>query len=119
VATDQTKQDTLVTMVKLTYQLRDELHRNNVLAMGEFLHENWLLKKSLTSGISAPHIDDWYARALGAGATGGKLLGAGAGGFLMFFAPPERHPAIRGALPELREIGVGFEPLGSKIIFYH
>lgn len=106
-------------MVELAYLLRDEMQRDNVEAFGQILHENWELKKGMTAGVSSPDIDRWYAEARAAGALGGKLLGAGAGGFLMFYAPPERHEAIRKALPELREVPMGFEPLGSRIIFYH
>lgn len=113
------KQRVMRRMVELTYQLRDELQSNNTLAFGEILHENWMLKREVTAGISNPEIDDWYGRARGAGALGGKILGAGAGGFLMFYAPRHSHRAIAAALPELRVIPMGFEPLGSRIIFYH
>jgi D-glycero-alpha-D-manno-heptose-7-phosphate kinase len=106
-------------MVGLAYRLRDELQQNNVDVVGEILHENWLLKKSLNEGVSTDEIDAWYAAARAAGATGGKLLGAGGGGFLLFYALPERHEQIKAALPQLRPINMGFEPLGSRIIFYH
>ncbi len=69
--------------------------------------------------MSTDRIDDWYARARKAGAIGGKLLGAGSGGFLMFYAPPEAHDGIAHALKELRRMKFGFEPQGSKIIFVH
>jgi len=113
------KHQTLTKMVRLAYQLRDELQKNNLDAFGEILHENWTLKKSITSGISTSFIDDWYEAARKAGAVGGKILGAGAGGFLMLYAPEEKHDAIKAALPDLRPIPIGFEPLGSRIIFYH
>jgi D-glycero-alpha-D-manno-heptose-7-phosphate kinase len=119
IASSLEKQKTMRNMVALTRQLKAELERNNVNAFGEILHENWLLKKSLTKGISTADIDDWYNTALQAGATGGKILGAGAGGFLMLSAPPDRHPAIKQALHALRPIDVKFEPQGSRIIFYH
>jgi D-glycero-alpha-D-manno-heptose-7-phosphate kinase len=106
-------------MVELAYGLRDELHKNNVSAFGEILHENWALKKSMTQGVSTPEIDEWYRVARKAGAVGGKILGAGAGGFLMLCAPRDRHEEIAAALRSLRRIPVGFEPLGSRIIFYH
>jgi D-glycero-alpha-D-manno-heptose-7-phosphate kinase len=106
-------------MVELAYELREELHKNNVSAFGEILHENWVLKKSMTEGVSTPEIDEWYRIARGTGAIGGKILGAGAGGFLMLYAPRERHDEIAAALPKLRRIPMGFEPLGSRIIFYH
>jgi D-glycero-alpha-D-manno-heptose-7-phosphate kinase len=106
-------------MVRLAYDLKAELERNNTTVFGEILHENWLLKKKLTQGISTAEIDDWYSKALNAGAIGGKILGAGAGGFLMLTAPVEKHERIKQALRGLRHINVKFEPHGSRIIFYH
>jgi D-glycero-alpha-D-manno-heptose-7-phosphate kinase len=119
IASNQAKQMTMSKMVELTHTLKSELERNNMHAFGEILHENWLLKKSLTKGISTHEIDDWYSKAIQAGATGGKILGAGAGGFLMLTAPAEKHPCIKKALAGLRPVDVKFEPLGSRIIFYH
>lgn len=112
------KRRALRRMVELTYHLCDELHRWNLDAFGEVLHENWLLKKSLAEEITNDAIDGWYRRALQAGAKGGKLLGAGAGGFLMFFAPPDRHDAIKRALGELQHIPVKFDFAGSRIVHY-
>lgn len=119
IATEKTKRQTLSRMAQLAHVLRDELQRNNTDSVGEILHENWELKKTLTKGITNPNIDAWYDLARGAGATGGKLLGAGAGGFLLFYAPIERQAAIREALHMLRPIDFDFEPHGSRIIFYH
>jgi D-glycero-alpha-D-manno-heptose-7-phosphate kinase len=119
IASQKDKQDVMHRMVALARILRDELQMNNLRAFGDILHENWELKKSITSGISNESIDGWYSRARAAGALGGKLLGAGAGGFLMFYAPQDRHEAIRQALSDLRPVPFVFEPLGSRIIFYH
>jgi D-glycero-alpha-D-manno-heptose-7-phosphate kinase len=119
VGSNAEKQRSMVRMVELAYELRDELHKNNVAAFGEILNENWILKKSMTSGVSTQEIDDWYQLARVAGATGGKILGAGAGGFLMLYAPREKHANIKAALHMLRPISMRFEPLGSRIIFYH
>lgn len=119
IAGDAAKQKVMLRMVELAHVMRDELHRNNVSAFGEILHENWMLKKSITSGVSTAEIDGWYEAARQAGATGGKILGAGAGGFLLLYAPPDSHEAIKSALHMLRPIKMGFEPLGSRIIFYH
>jgi D-glycero-alpha-D-manno-heptose-7-phosphate kinase len=119
VATDGDKQRIMKRMVALTNTLRAELQQNNTLAFGEILHENWMLKREMSAGISTPEIDDWYARARAAGALGGKILGAGAGGFLMLYAPEDRHEAVTAALSELRRIPMGFESAGSRIIFYH
>lgn len=119
IAGNEAKRRTMLRMVELAYFLRDELHRNNLISFGEILHENWILKKSINSNISTGDIDEWYGTACSAGATGGKILGAGAGGFLMLYAPRERHAAIKAALHMLRPVSMGFEPLGSRIIFYH
>ncbi len=119
VANNSEKQRSMMRMVELAYVLREELHKNNVAAFGEILHENWMLKKGMTAGVSSQEIDDWYRTARESGATGGKILGAGAGGFLMLYAPQEKHESIKSALHMLRPISMGFEPLGSRIIFYH
>ncbi|MDB2414737.1 hypothetical protein N9W34_03100 [Rickettsiales bacterium] len=84
---------------------------------GRLLHESWMLKRSLSKNISPEFIDDIYAKAYNAGAIGGKLLGAGGGGFMMFFAKPEHHQAIMDALKELLIIPVEFENSGSQIVF--
>jgi D-glycero-alpha-D-manno-heptose-7-phosphate kinase len=116
---EKTKQRVMKQMVALAHQLKVELQRNNADAFGQAIHENWLLKRSLTDGISSPQIDAWYEAARRAGAVGGKLLGAGTGGFLMFYAPQDRHDAIARALGELRRMDFRFEPRGSQIIFVH
>jgi D-glycero-alpha-D-manno-heptose-7-phosphate kinase len=119
VASEKKKQNVLREMVDLAHQLRRELQRNQVSALGEIIDEGWRLKKSLTADIAPDFIDAWYAKARKAGALGGKLLGAGAGGFLLFYAPPDRHDAIARALGGLRRMDFRFEPQGSRIIFVH
>jgi D-glycero-alpha-D-manno-heptose-7-phosphate kinase len=119
VAAEKSKQKVLRQMVALARQLKAELQKNNLQAFGEIIHENWELKRSLTDAVSNQLIDGWYARARKAGAIGGKLLGAGSGGFLMFYAPRERHEAIQKGLQELRRVDFDFEQQGSKIIFVH
>ena len=118
-ATEKKKQQVTRRMADLAGDLRRELQLNRLSSFGEILHEGWRLKKSLASGIASGPIDDWYLRARKAGAAGGKLLGAGAGGFLMFYAPLDRHEAIARALSPLRQVQFRFEPQGSKIIFVH
>ncbi len=81
------------------------------------LHEGWELKRSLGFGISNDGIDGWYRAARHAGAQGGKLLGAGGGGFLLLMAHPDRHAAIREALGHPRELEFRVDRLGSRIIF--
>jgi len=119
VASQPRKQRVLLRMAALARQLRDELVGNRVDSFGEIIHEGWLLKKSVTQGITTEGIDRWYAKARRAGAIGGKLLGAGTGGFLMFYAPPERHEAIAVALAPLRRMAFKLEREGSRIIFVH
>lgn len=99
--------------------MRDELRQNNLSAFGEMLHENWELKRSLANDISSSQIDSWYEAARREGAVGGKLLGAGTGGFLLFYVPVERQAAVVQALSGLRQVAMRFEPQGSKIIFVH
>jgi len=115
--TDPGKRALLREMVTLADELCSALQSNDLEAFGETLHAGWQAKQHLASGISNSRINDWYGRARKAGALGGKILGAGGGGFLLVYAPPERHPAIIQALPELRPVDFHFEPQGSKIIY--
>lgn len=87
-------------------------------AFGTLLHEGWMLKRRLTSRITTPAIDEIYTAARAAGALGGKLLGAGGGGFMLLFAKPEDHERIRLALPGLLQVPFKFEGLGTQIVFY-
>jgi len=118
-ADDPTKQGTMQRMVELAYRMRDELLVGNIDAVGGILHENWMLKRSIIGGISNSDVDRWYGLARQAGAIGGKLLGAGSGGFLLFFAPTSRHQQITYALQDLRPFPVAFDPHGSRIILDH
>jgi D-glycero-alpha-D-manno-heptose-7-phosphate kinase len=118
-ASQKKKQATMLRMVELAGTLKSELEQNNLDALGEIIHENWELKRSMTGQISNSRIDAWYAKARKAGAIGGKLLGAGSGGFLMFYAPESRHEAVTKALKDLRPVDFRFEPAGSRIIFVH
>jgi D-glycero-alpha-D-manno-heptose-7-phosphate kinase len=104
-------------MVELTYVLRDALHRGDLQSFGPILHENWQLKKTMAQGVTNAGIDAAYEAARAAGATGGKILGAGAGGFFIFYADEDRHQAITAALAPMRRIDFSFEDTGSQIIF--
>ncbi|MCH9609797.1 MAG: D-glycero-alpha-D-manno-heptose 7-phosphate kinase [Chlamydiales bacterium] len=84
---------------------------------GELVHENWLLKKQLSNKVTNPQIDMAYDAAYRAGAYGGKLCGAGNGGFLALFVPPEKHASVRNALKELQEVSFKFEDSGSSIVY--
>jgi D-glycero-alpha-D-manno-heptose-7-phosphate kinase len=87
-------------------------------AFGELLHESWLAKRALSSEVSNSEIDDVYQAALAAGAVGGKLLGAGGGGFLLLFASPDRHAELRAKFEGMIDVPFRFESGGSQIIFY-
>jgi D-glycero-alpha-D-manno-heptose-7-phosphate kinase len=117
-ANTDSRRETLREMKALADRFRDSLQANEPTARaGDLLHQGWLLKKSLASGIASSQIDEWYERARGAGAWGGKILGAGGGGFLMVLCDPARQPAVRKELSELRPLAVRLESQGSKIIF--
>jgi D-glycero-alpha-D-manno-heptose-7-phosphate kinase len=118
VATEADKQATMKRMVELVPIARDALIGGDLDGFGGILHENWMLKRTLAGGISSGFIDDAYEAAMKAGAIGGKLLGAGAGGFMMFYAPVERHAEIEKAVG-LRRCTFRFDPLGSRILFYN
>ena len=85
---------------------------------GELLHEAWEIKKSLSNQVTNDVVDEIYGRARKAGAIGGKVTGAGGGGFLLIFAPPSANYRIRRALQELLYVPFKFEFSGSQIIFY-
>lgn len=84
---------------------------------GELLHETWTLKRQISNKISANFIDDIYDKARKAGAIGGKLLGAGGGGFMLFFVKPENKQELCEALSDLLLVPFDFENNGSQIIF--
>lgn len=83
---------------------------------GRLLGETWLLKRSISNKISTDYIDEIYRKAVTAGALGGKLLGAGGGGCLLFYVPENKHGSVRDALSEMLEIRFRFENEGTKII---
>lgn len=85
---------------------------------GELMHEGWVAKRSLSSQVSNPAVDHLYQTARAAGALGGKLTGAGGGGFLLLFVEPNRQPAVREALGDRIHVPFRFESEGSQIVFY-
>jgi D-glycero-alpha-D-manno-heptose-7-phosphate kinase len=85
---------------------------------GELLHAAWQAKRSLSDQVSTQQIDDLYERARNAGAIGGKLLGAGGGGFMLLFVEPRLHSRVRSALAELIHVPFRFESAGSQVIYY-
>ena len=96
---------------------KNELSSGNVDVIGEMLHESWQLKKQLASRISNGTIEAMYSAARKAGASGGKLTGAGGGGFLLLYCPYEKRESVRKALAALRELPIRLEPDGSNVIF--
>jgi D-glycero-alpha-D-manno-heptose-7-phosphate kinase len=84
---------------------------------GDLLHKAWLAKRSLDSGVSNPEIDQMYERGIAAGALGGKLLGAGGGGFLLFFAPPDVHGQLKTAFSDRHTLCTNINAPGSQVVF--
>jgi D-glycero-alpha-D-manno-heptose-7-phosphate kinase len=101
----------------MALEARGELERGNVDVLGEMLHANWELKRELAEGITNPAIDEMYDRARGAGAIGGKITGAGGGGFLLLYCRPEQQPAVRAALGNPRELAFDIDRVGTRVIF--
>ena len=104
-------------MRELAREARDALVRTDFRRLGEILDEGWALKRGLSSGVSTETIDVQYASAKSAGAWGGKITGAGGGGFLLLFHPPERSHAIAQALAPMERLPVRITPEGSRILF--
>lgn len=113
------KQAELFAMQRMVDQAMEILQsRSSLLPFGELLHEGWKLKRSLTQRISNSDIDDLYENARRAGAIGGKLLGAGGGGFLLLFVRPEDQESVGASLNGHLQVPVEFENGGTRIIFY-
>ena len=106
-------------MVQQAYELKSLLENNNIDDFGRFLHEGWLMKKSLASGISNGDIDRIYEMGIRAGASGGKLLGAGGAGFILFYCTEEKQDLFRKSMKGMNEMKFSFESGGSKIIYMH
>ena len=105
-------------MCGIARELKDVLTSGRDLnVFGQLLHQAWEAKKSVESSISNPKIDEYYQRGLNAGALGGKLLGAGGGGFLLFFCEPHLQDRLREELAELKEVPFALDPQGSKIVY--
>lgn len=100
----------------LAHEARSALMKGNIDQLGTLLHQNWMLKKRLATQISNPVIDDLYEAALKAGAIGGKISGAGGGGFLLLYCPHEKKQAVRETL-KLQELPFQMAIDGSKVIF--
>lgn len=109
---------TLIAMRDMAAECRDLLlsYPDDPQRLGALLDSGWRAKRGLASKISSMEIDRCYERALAAGAIGGKITGAGGGGFLWIIAPQERHGAVRAALSEMVDVSVAYEPRGARIL---
>ena len=121
---DRTRQGVLVEDLRLVSDLVDQglevLTDGGAIArFGELLDAAWRAKQRLSSKVTNPRIDAIYQRARAAGAIGGKLVGAGAGGFLLLFVPPACREGVTHALPELHSVNFDFDHEGSRLLFYH
>jgi len=116
--TTQLNRAVLDEMREQAREVRDiVLSGHHLIRIGEILHRGWILKRKLASNVSNPALDSYYERAMEAGAVGGKILGAGGGGFLLLFVEPQNHSRVDLALQSLMPVQFGYEPQGSKIIY--
>jgi D-glycero-alpha-D-manno-heptose-7-phosphate kinase len=116
----QNREHELTRMVEMVDEALDILNegRRPIEEFGELLDVTWQYKKSLSDRVSTPEIDQLYEAGIQAGAIGGKILGAGGGGFLLLFAKPERQPSVREALEELIHVPFRFDNSGSRVALY-
>jgi D-glycero-alpha-D-manno-heptose-7-phosphate kinase len=130
----RTASEVALEQVRVTHQRKKELEamlqcvqeaetivRNTSRSLDDFgrlLHESWQIKRTLTQKITNPAIDEIYEAGLSAGALGGKLLGAGGGGFMLFYVPPERREALRTRLKKLLCVPFAFSTKGSQVVVY-
>ncbi len=112
------KKKELQTMYNMVQEAVNVLNANDLRRFGFMLDEAWKIKRGLSDKIATPYIDELYEAAKGAGALGGKLLGAGGGGFILFFVEPQNQAKVRERFKNLLEVPFRFENLGSQIIFY-
>lgn len=106
-------------MVEMVDEAVDILaHQKDFNDIGRMLHRSWQLKRELTESITNPDLDAIYDAGMAAGALGGKLLGAGGGGFMLFYVPPARQADVRHALSRLIEVKVNIDSSGSRIVIY-
>lgn len=113
----RSRESVLEEMKHIAHTACDKLQQGEVDAIGDLLHESWMLKKQLASKVSNSAVDDLYQLALNAGASGGKIAGAGGGGFLLLYCPPERQERLRQEMHMLQELPFNLGQDGSKVIF--
>ena len=117
VVNEYEKFNSLIKMTSLVYDMRDSLSRGKLDDFGSLLNENWKLKRTLSSSISNDFIDNYYDVAIKNGALGGKLLGAGGGGFLLFYCPYEKQLRLKAALSDLELMPFDLENSGTKVVY--
>jgi D-glycero-alpha-D-manno-heptose-7-phosphate kinase len=113
---DSEKFSRVTRMAALAEDLCTELERNDISSFGEILHQGWLLKSGVAQGITNEVVESNYRLAREAGAAGGKLLGAGGGGFLLLYCEPGKQPQVRAALAHLREMSFAMTQEGSQVL---
>jgi len=118
IRTTPTKKDELRRMYEMVGEAINILNDGDLVDFGKLLHESWMIKRGLTNKITTSLIDEIYETGRRAGAVGGKLLGAGSGGFILFFVRPELRSNVRRELSNLLHVPFKFEGIGSHIIFY-
>lgn len=111
------KRNVLSKMATLAEEAAKAINQGDIEKFGRLLHKNWLYKKSLASSITNPTIEKYYQKALKAGAIGGKILGAGGGGFLLLYCEKEKQKKVLSALNDMTLTKFEFEPQGSRIIY--
>lgn len=116
ISSDERKTQNLRDMCDLAKQMKCSLESNNIDDFGQFLNEGWMKKRELAGDISNPVIDELYDKAMKNGATGGKLLGAGGGGFLLFYCPKEKQNDLKTKMG-LKEFPFRFEHDGTSVVY--
>jgi len=114
---DKEKETSTLQLCELTRELKQHLEENDVDFIGEVLNRSWIIKKTLAKSITGSEIDCYYDKAIQAGANGGKLLGAGGGGFLLFYVMPEKQNEVRKALSNLKEMNFEIDNAGVSILY--
>lgn len=117
--TKNKKIENLHKMVKLSEDLKSELQKSNLESVGEILHQGWMYKKELAPQISNERVNHYYNLAMKNGAQGGKLLGAGGSGFLLFWVPVDSREKLRESLVDLQEFDISFDSDGAKVVYYN
>jgi D-glycero-alpha-D-manno-heptose-7-phosphate kinase len=119
IANTPAKERELKTMYDMVDTASSFLKEGNVDAVGRMLHESWQLKRGLSHLVTTSKVDEIYEAGLAAGALGGKLLGAGGGGFILFYADPAVQPKIKERLKDLLYVPFHFETEGTKLIYHN